>query len=98
MKLLLHALGVEVSTGDETHVGWLPKDAAKPLRTPREPAIFDFRIYSSDGGFILEWVSRDNSIRGDLWFSTITGAVDETFVQWGLSVDSWTEPTRDRET
>ena len=64
--------------------------ASKPLPTPVRKALLDLRILADeDGGFILEWVSRDNEESGDRWYVSGAQAATEAREFFGVPETAW---------
>jgi hypothetical protein len=81
--------GVPVRFGGEEHSGWLPANAVTPLPTPVEEAVVDFEISAVEGGYILQWYSRNTSHCGDLWHETLEDAVEQASIDWGIRPEEW---------
>lgn len=92
MKVLKQALGKQICFGGEEHSGWLPPNAALPRTTPVENAVVDVRILESDGGFILEWESRNPDDANDSWHKTIGDAENQAEDQFGIRAADWQTP------
>lgn len=89
MVLIKHLPAVPVRFGGEEHSGWLPANASPPLPTPVEVAVVDFEISEVEGGYIFEWHSRNTSHRGDLWYETLEGALEQASIDWGIRPEQW---------
>lgn len=44
----------------------------------------DFEISEVEGGYILEWHSRNTSHGGDLWYETLEDALERASIDWGI--------------
>jgi hypothetical protein len=86
--------GVPARFGGEEHSGWLPANAVTPPPTPVEEAVVDFEISVVEGGYLLEWYSRNTSHRGDLWFETLEDALRQASIDWGIPPEKWRSVTR----
>ena len=89
MVLIKHLPAVPICFGGEEHSGWLPANASPPLPTPVEVAVVDFEINEVEGGYIFEWHSRNTSHRGDLWYETLEGALEQASIDWGIRPEQW---------
>jgi hypothetical protein len=87
--LIKHLPAVRIRFGGEEHSGWLPANASPPLPTPVEVAVVDFEISEVEGGYIFEWHSRNTSHRGDLWYETLEGALEQASIDWGIRPEQW---------
>jgi hypothetical protein len=87
--LIKHLSAVPICFGGEEHSGWLPANASLPLPTPVEVAVVDFEINEVEGGYIFEWHSRNTSHRGDLWYETLEGALEQASIDWGIRPEQW---------
>src|SRR3712207_514749 len=74
MAVIKRLSAVPIRFGGEEHSGWLPANTAAPPPTPIEEALVDFEISEVEGGYILEWHSRNTSHHGDLWDEMLEGA------------------------
>jgi hypothetical protein len=63
MAVIKRLSAVPIRFGGEEHSGWLPAHAATPPPTPVDEALVDFEISEVEGGYILEWYSRNTSLR-----------------------------------
>ncbi len=89
MALIRRLSAVPVRFGGEEHSGWLPAHAATPPPTPVEEALVDLEISEVEGGYILEWFSRNTSHHGDLWDETLEGALEQARIDFGIQPDEW---------
>ena len=89
MVVIKQLQAVPVCFGGEEHSGWLPANAALPPPTPVEVAVVDFEISEVEGGYIFEWHSRNTSHRGDLWYETLEGALEQASIDWGIRPEQW---------
>lgn len=89
MKILKQILGKPVQFGGEEHSGWLPSNVSLPQPTPIENAILDIKILETEGGFILEWVSRNTTHSNDSWHKTIEDAEHDAEYQFGIKPSEW---------
>ncbi len=89
MALIKRLSAVPVRFGGEEHSGWLPANAATPPPTPVEEALLDLEISEVEGGYILEWHSRNTSHRGDLWYETLEGALEQASIDFGIHPGEW---------
>jgi hypothetical protein len=80
---------VPIRFGGEEHSGWLPANAAIPPPTPVEQAVVDFEISEVEGGYILQWYSRNTSHHGDLWYETLEEALEQASIDWGIRPEEW---------
>ena len=81
--------GVPLRFGGEVHSGWLPANAATPPPTPVEVAVVDFGISEVEGGYMLEWFSRNTDHRGDTWHETLDEALEQAKLSFGLEPEEW---------
>ena len=84
MAVIRRLLAVPVRFGGAEHSGWLPANAATPPPTPVEDALVDFEISEVEGGYILEWFSRNTSHHGDSWHETLEDALEQANIEFGL--------------
>jgi hypothetical protein len=92
MKIIKSISGRSVDLGGEVPSGWLPPGAATPSPTPRRLALLDVRILEEgNGGFILEWQSRNTSDTGDRWYSSVEEALREADELFGILPTDWAE-------
>jgi hypothetical protein len=89
MAVIKRLSAVPVSFGGEEHVGWLPAHAATPAPTPVEEALVDFEISEVEGGYILEWHSRNTSHHGDSWHQTLEDALEQANIDLGIRPEEW---------
>ena len=82
-------LGVLVRFGGEEHSGWLPANAATPPPTPVEEALVDFEIDEMEGGYILEWCSRNTSHHGESWYETLEDALEQANAAFDVRPEEW---------
>ena len=90
--VLKQVLGKQIRLGGEEHSGWLPSKAALPRATKVENALVDVRILEIEGGFILEWESRNTDHGSDTWHETIEEAEDQAEHQFGIQASDWQVP------
>ncbi len=95
MKILKQVLGKQIEFGGEEHTGWLPLKSAVPRATPVEKALVDVRILESDGGFIVEWESKEPDQPNDSWHATLEEAQHHARDQFGIEVSEWELPGGD---
>ena len=89
MAVIKRLSAVPVRFGGEEHFGWLPANAATPPPTPVEEALVDFEISDVEGGYILQWYSRNTSHHGDLWYATLEGALEQASIDFGIHPSEW---------
>jgi hypothetical protein len=89
MAVIKRLLAVPVRFGGEVHSGWLPANAITPPSTPVEDALVDFEIDELEGGYILEWYSRNTSHRGDSWHETLEDALEQARTEFGVRSEEW---------
>ena len=89
MKTLKQILGKPIQLGGTEHSGWLPPNATLPQPTPVENAILDIRILETEGGFMLEWASRNTNHSNDTWHETIEDAEHQAAYQLGINPSEW---------
>ena len=82
-------LTVPVRFGGEEHSGWLPANAVTPQPTPVEDALVDFEVNELEGGYILEWYSRNTSHYGDSWYETLEDALEQARTEFGVKPEEW---------
>ena len=87
--MIKRLMGVPVRFGGEEHSGWLPANAATPRPTPVEDALVDFEINEVEGGYILEWFSRNTSHKGDSRHETLEDALEQASTQFGVRPEAW---------
>lgn len=92
MKVVQQVIGKSVEargdSGDNSS-GWLPPNAAIPLRTPIGELVLNVRILAGEGEFILEWQSTNRDYSNDSWHSTIEEAQREAKLQFGIEASEW---------
>ena len=93
MVVIKRLQGVPARFGGEEHSGWLPANAVTPPPTPVEEAVVDFEINAVEGGYILQWYSRNTRHRGDLWFETLEEALRQASIDWGIPPEKWRSST-----
>ncbi|HTO76768.1 MAG TPA: hypothetical protein VMQ61_11900 [Thermoanaerobaculia bacterium] len=86
-------LGKRIEFGGEPHRGWLPLGASTPSPTSKRIATLDLRVFSADGGFLLEWKSRDTDDSGDLWYSILDEALAAARESFRVAEADWTVPS-----
>jgi hypothetical protein len=89
MVVIRRLSAVPIRFGGEEHSGWLPANAATPPPTPVEEALVDFEISEVEGGYILEWYSRNTSHHGDLWYKKLEDALEQASTDWGIQPEEW---------
>ena len=89
MAVIKRLLGVPVRFGGEEHSGWLPANAATPRPTPVEEALVDFEVHEVEGGYILEWYSRNTSHHGDSWHETLDDVLEQARTEFGVRPEEW---------
>ena len=89
MAVIKRLSAVPIRFGGEEHSGWLPAHAATPPPTPVEEALVDFEISEVEGGYILEWFSRNTSHHGDFWHGTLEGALEQANIDFGIRPAEW---------
>lgn len=82
-------VGFQTTVGGEPHTGWLPPNAAIPLPTPIRNVELDLTIEIDGDGYLLIFESRDGTVRGDTWHSTIANAHDAAKRYFGVSTEAW---------
>jgi hypothetical protein len=80
---------VPVRFGGEVHSGWLPANAATPAPTPVEDALVDFEVDEVEGGYILEWYSRNTTHHGDSWHETLEDALEQAKTEFDIRPEEW---------
>lgn len=75
--------------GGEPHTGWLPPNAAIPLPTPIRNVELDLTIEADGDGYLLIFESRDGTVRGDTWHSTVANAHDAAERFFGVPEAAW---------
>ena len=98
-RLVMWASRVPIKFGGEEHSGWLPAGAAPPKATPIVHAAIGFRIRETAGGYLLEWspeegesVPAEPPYAGDTWHQTLSDALDQAEVVFGLLPGTWQRP------
>ena len=89
MTVIRRLSAVHIRFGGEEHTGWLPAHAATPPPTPVEEALVDFEISEVEGGYILEWFSRNTSHHGDSWHETLEDALEQANIDFGIRPEEW---------
>jgi hypothetical protein len=89
MALIKRLRGVPTRFGGEEHSGWLPANAATPPPTPLEEALLDLEISEVQGGYILQWHSRNTSHHGDLWYETLEDVLEQARIPFDIHPDGW---------
>ena len=89
MALIKRLSAVPVRFGGEERTGGLPANAATPAPTPIEEALLELEISEVEGGYILEWHSRNTSHSGDLWYETLEGALEQASIDVGIHPGEW---------
>jgi hypothetical protein len=89
MAVIKRLLAVPVRFGGEEHSGWLSANAATPQPTPVEDTLVDFEVNELEGGYILEWFSRNTSHHGDSWHETLEDALEQASIEFGVRPDEW---------
>jgi len=89
MAVIKRLSAVPIRFGGEEHSGWLPANTAAPPPTPIEEALVDFEISEVEGGYILEWHSRNTSHHGDLWDEMLEGALEQARINFDIQPDEW---------
>jgi len=89
MAVIKRLSAVPIRFGGEEHFGWLPTNAATPPPTPEEQAVVDFEISEVEGGYILQWYSRNTRHHGDLWYATLEGALEQASIDFGIHPREW---------
>jgi hypothetical protein len=82
MAVIKRLMGVAIRFGGEEHSGWLPVYAATP-------PLVDFEIGEVEGGYILEWFSRNTSHHGDSWHETLEDALEQARTVFGVRPEEW---------
>jgi hypothetical protein len=54
----------------------------------------DFEISEVEGGYILQWYSRNTSHGGDLWYETLEDALERASIDWGIRPEQWRNAER----
>lgn len=85
MTVIRRLPAVRVRFGGVEHSGWLPANVA----TPVEDALVDFEISEVEGGYILEWFSRNTSHHGDSWHETLEDAMEQADTDFGVQPEEW---------
>jgi len=89
MALIKRLRCVPTRFGGEEHSGWLPANAATPPPTPLEEALLDLEISEVQGGYILQWHSRNTRHHGDLWYETLEDVLEQARVTFDIHPDEW---------
>jgi hypothetical protein len=89
MAVIKRVLAVPVRFGGEEHSGWLPANASTPPPTPVEDALVDFEVNEVEGGYILEWFSRNSSHHRDSWHETLEDALEQASTEFGVRPEEW---------
>jgi hypothetical protein len=89
MAAIKRLLALAVRFGGEEHSGWLPANAVTPPPTPVEDALVDFEVNELEGGYILEWFSRNTSHQGDSWHETLEDALEQASTEFGVMPEQW---------
>jgi hypothetical protein len=89
MAVIKRLLAVPVRFGGEEHSGWLPANASTPPPTPVEDALVDFEVNELEGGYILEWFSRNTNHHGDSWHETLDDALEQASAEFGVRPEEW---------
>ena len=89
MAAIKRLLAVPVRFGGEEHSGWLPANAATPQPTPVKDALVDFEVNELEGGYILEWFSRNTGHHGDSWHETLEDALEQASAGFGVRPEEW---------
>ena len=95
MKVLKQILGRAIQFGGQEHSGWLPANAASPRPTAIENDFLDIRILQTEGGFFLEWQSRNPNRTSDTWHETIKDAEAQAAYQFGIEAWEWKDCVED---
>ena len=89
MAVSKRLLAVPVRFGGVEHSGWLPANASTPPPMPVEDALVDFEVDEVEGGYILEWFSRNTGHRGDSWHETLEEALEQVSTEFGVRPEEW---------
>ena len=89
MVVTSRLLAVPIRFGGEEHSGWLPANAVTPPPTPAEEALVDFEISEVEGGYVLEWYSRNTRHHGDSWYETLEDVLEQASIDWGIRPEEW---------
>jgi hypothetical protein len=89
VAVIKRLLAVPVRFGGEEHFGWLPANAATPPPTPVQDALVDFEIDEVEGGYILEWFSRNTGHHGDSWHETLEDTLREARTEFDIRPEEW---------
>jgi hypothetical protein len=89
MALIKRLRGVPTRFGGEEHSGWLPANAATPPPAPLEEALLDLEISEVQGGYILQWHSRNTRHHGDLWYETLEDVLERARIAFDIHPDEW---------
>jgi len=49
----------------------------------------DFEVNELEGGYILEWISRNTSHHGDSWHETLDDALEQASAEFGVRPEEW---------
>jgi hypothetical protein len=80
----------EVTLAGEEHCGWLPVDAAIPLRTADEQWLGDVRIVENvEDGYLLILQRRNEEMEHDLWFQELKDAEEAAKKCFGIEQRDW---------
>lgn len=89
MKILKQVLGKAIQFGGHEHSGWLPANALAPQSTPIVNAVLDIQILETEGGYILEWKSRNTNHSNDSWHKTVEDAERQAKIQFDVKPSEW---------
>jgi hypothetical protein len=54
-----------------------------------ENALVDFKVHEVEGGYILQWFSRDTGHHGDSWHETLEDALEQASTEFGVRPDEF---------
>ncbi len=89
MSVLKVIHGRPVRIGGQQHTGWLPVGAASPLPTPIRDLLFNFEIQFDGSGYLLCYVSTDNTVYGDTWHESLEEAEASALENFGITSMEW---------
>jgi hypothetical protein len=89
MSTLKVILERPVRMGGQQHTGWLPAGAARPLPTPIRDLLFNFDIQFDGFGYLLCYVSMDDTVYGDTWHESLDQAEAAALDNFGITANEW---------
>jgi hypothetical protein len=49
----------------------------------------DFEVHEVEGGYIIEWYSRNTNHHGDSWHETLEDALEQASTEFGVRPEEW---------